>query len=289
MDPIKFIRDQLGEPSINLEEYDGVKQDVIQLNEAVSQIKAEVSKIKSFLSKFPEPHGASNDVIEISGHPDDSNQSMENNVGDSNDSTMLNDSDVVDDIADQTVINVMEQDSTEQANNLSTEESQNEITDDGFTMEIVEVDVDVVSQISSELHQTIYTEKSVVSSENDETNSKSVMNTTQPKMAMPNGNDTITFGDFGESQIEEACNGDVASPRSVAIVNGGVSHAENAEMVVDDVPINDTDSKSIDCRMASTPKRLSDEVNIDAMDSKMDINIEDLPIILKSDDSEEQM
>lgn len=287
MDPIKFIRDQLGEPSINLEEYHGVKQNVTELNEAVSQIKAEVSKITSFLSTFPKPHDASNDAIEISGHPDDSNQSMENNVGDSNDSTMLNESDVVDDIADQTVINVMEEDSTEQANNLSTEESQNEITNDGFTMEIVEVDV--VSQVSSELHQTIYTEKSVVSSENDETISKSVMNTTHPKMAMPNGNDTITFGDFGESQIEEACNGDVASPSSIAIVNGGVSHAENAEMVVDDVPINDTDSKSIDCRMASTPKRLSDDVNIDAMDSKMDINIADLPIILKSDDSEEQM
>lgn len=274
-----------------MEEFNGLKQNVIQLNEDMRQIKGELTEIKSMMPTLAKPHDAPIDDTKISDHHNDSNQSMENNVGDSNYASMLNESDVLDSTADQTIINMMEHDSIEQANNLSTEEPQNEITGDGFTMEFVEVDV--VLQTSLDLEQTIHMEKDTVdSAQNDGTISNLVTITSHPKMTMPNTNDSITFGDFGESQSEGTCNSDVAdqSPatESIAIENGA-SHAMNAAIKIEDVQINDTDLKSIDCQSASTPKKLSDETNIDAVDVKMDIKIEDLPIIMKSDDSEDQL
>lgn len=268
MDPIQFVRDQFGGPSFDMGEYQGLKQNVIQLNESVSQIKSELAKITSFLSKDTDSHDASTDGTVICDHHNDSNQSMENNVGDSNHASLLNDSDVLDDTANQTIINV-------QPNDLSTEEH-NKITGDEYTMEIVEVDV--VCQTND-------------SFQSDDTISNSVIYTSQSKITMPNGNGSITFGDFDEPQIEEACNDGVAdqspSTESIGIANG-VSHSMNVELVIKDVQINDTDSKSMKCEMASTPKKLSDDTNADGVDSKMDINFEDLPIIMKSDDSEDQ-
>lgn len=298
MDPIKFIRDQFAGPSVDVAEFYDVKQNVIQLVETVSQMKGELSKI---LSKFNQTHDASTDDTKIGQH-DESNQSMENNVGDSNHASMLNDStELFDDTADQTVINMMEQDSIVQANNLSTEEPQNNIKGDEFTMEMVDVEVDVMSQNSLELLSTSQIEKCIDIVQIDETISNLVVNTSELEMTMHKANHSIIFGDFDESpnlsHIEKACNGGVAdqnsSIESVPIENGMSSnnsiHALNAEMVIENGQIDDAGSKSIGCQMASTPIKLLSETNADAVDTKMDINIEDLPIIMKSDDSEDQL
>lgn len=300
MDPMKFIRDQLGPAnSVDVAEFNDVKQNVTQLNEAVSQMKGELIKVTSILSKLTQSHDGSIDDMKIGQH-NDSNQSMENNVGDSNHASILNDdisAELFDDTANQTVINTMEQeDSIVQANNFSTEKPQNKIAGDEFTMEIVEVDV--MSQTSLELLSTSHIEKCIDIAQNDETISNSVMNTSAPKMTMHKEIDSITFGDFGESSNsshhENVYNNDVAdqnsSTESAAIENGASSenfaHAMNAEMVIEDAQIDDSGLKSIDCQTASTPKKLLDESDVDA---KMDINIEDLPIIMKSDGSEDQL
>lgn len=230
-------------------------------------MKVELSKI---LSKLAQSNDASIDKTETVH--DNLNQSMENNVGDSNHASMMNDDDdtvLFDDTANQTAINTMEQDSILPATNLSNEESQNNINGDGFTMEIVEVDV--VAQTSLELLPTVQIKKS-----NDEAES-----------TMHKDNDSSA--DFDESQNENAYNSSVA-PRQISsnesfalendISSDKFTHALNAEMVAEDAH---------DGRAASTPKKLTDEMNIDAVNSNMDINIEDLPIVMKSDDSEDQM
>lgn len=291
MDPTKFICDQLAGPSVDVDEFHGVKQTVIQLNETVSQLKGELTNISSVLSALhTQSRAAATDDARIGEH-NDSNQSMENNVGDSNHASILDDSvELFDDTANQTVINAMDQDSIVQTNNLSTEEPQNKITGDEFTMEIVEVDV--MSQTSMELLSTSHIEKCIDIAQNDETISNLVMNTSKLEETMHNKNVSITFGDFDESPnlslheevfINDVADQSVASAGPVAIENGALN-ATNAEMVIEDAQINDAGSKSIDCQI-----KLVAKTNIGGIDTKIDINIEDLPIIMKSDDSEEQL
>lgn len=268
MDPIQFVRDQLGGPTVGMEEFRDLQQNVKELNEDVHQIKTEIAKITSALSKFIDSCDAPTDgpvQMVVCDHHNESSQSMENNVGDSNHASLLNDSDVFDNTADQTVINV-------QVNDLSTEEQHNKITGAEYTMEFVEVEV--VCQAND-------------SFQGDTSFANSTIYASQSKIALPNGNGSITFGDFGESQSDELCDGIVAdqssSPESIAVANGA-SHAENVEMVIKDVHANDADPISTECEMASTPKKL--DTNSDDVDSKMDVNIEDLPIDI--DDPKDQ-
>lgn len=268
MDPIQFVRDQLGGPTIDAEDYRDVKQNVNQLNEEVRQIKAELARISSALFNTTDSRDASTGTV-VCDHHNDSSQSMENNVGDSNHASLLNDSDVFDDTANQTVINV-------EATDLSTEEQHDEIAGVEYTVEYVEVEVECQANDSMQ---------------SDASFSNSMIYTLQPKTATPNGNGSITFGDFDEAQSDELCSGGGAdqssSPESISVANG-VSHAVNVELVIEDVQTNDTDSKSTECEMASTPKKPSDDPNTDGVDSKMDININDLPIDMPSDDLEDQ-
>lgn len=300
MDPIKFIRDQLTGPTVSMEEFHKVKQNVTQLNETVSYLKTELARVSSFLpTHTTQLDDAPANDAKVGQH-NDSSQSMENNVGDSNHASMLNDSaEIFDDTANQTVINVTEHDSIVQANSLSTEDPQNQMDDEKFTMEIVEVDV--MSQTSLGSLSASYIEKCIDIAQNDETITDSALNKSELDVIIRKGNGTITFGDFGESpnssQIEKTYDSDVPDQSSsTAIENGTLSENFtqwlNAEIVIEDAQIGDAGTKSIDHQIhnASTSIKLANAESIATVgDPKMHTNIEDLPIVMKSDDLKDEL
>lgn len=247
MDPIQFVRDQLGGSTFDIEDYRALKQNVAQLNEDVSQIKTEIAKISSALTKLTDSNGTRTDATVICNH--DSNQSMENNVGDSNHASLLNDSDFFNDTANQTIINAS-------ANGLPTEKLHNKINGDEYTLEFIEVDVVCQANDSS---QSI---------------SDSVSYASLAETSM-NGNGDFLFGDFGEFQGDGGGDEQISSPEPITVANG-VSHA-----VIKDVQINDTETASIECQVASSPEKPPADTNV----NDVDMNTEDSPII---DDSKDQ-
>lgn len=248
MDPIQFIRDRLPGPAVDVKEFHDLKQKVTQLNEEVSQMKGELTQYKSILSKYehqqqqPSPD-VPIDVTKISH--DDSNQSMENNIGDSNHVSLLHEDETLlfDNTADQTAIDAM-----------STEKPQNKLIGEDFTMEIIEVDV--VAQTSMDLLPSIEIEKSGDSTQNDETISVSMINASE--MTMHEENDDSIRADIDDPQDNVPYKDGAGQNSSIEL---------NAEMVIEDTQIN--------CigRVASTPIKLNPA------------NIEDLPIVMKTDDS----
>lgn len=269
MDPVQFVRDQLVGSTVNAEEFNGIKQNMMQLTEEVNRLKTEVSKITSVLKQTQSNSTPIDGNSQIDHN--DTNQSMENNMGDSNHTSMLNDVDesaLFDDSAtQQTLINATKRDLNEK--------SANKIISDEFTMEIIEVDV--VAHTSMELLPAVEIEKA----QNDDTLSNSTMNTSD--LSMHNQNDS--GADLNGSQKQNGYNGNDAhsltSNGSFGIENEKFTHALNAEMVIEDAPA------SIDDSMA--PKNSMAEMSADAVNANMDINIEDLPIIMKSEDAEDQL
>lgn len=282
MDPIQFIRGHLGEPATNMEEYDGMKQNLIQLNNDMIQMKGELTQLKSIVTELAKAQAHAS-VDDTKTTHDDSNQSMTNNVSDDNNHvTMLHDDETLlfDDAVHQTAINSMEQDSAVHVNNnMSADQRKN----DEFIMEIVEVDVMSSSQIG----------KTVDSVQNDEMTSDDVPNTSSPMLA--ESESEMTTHEYTDSISADLTNQNT-STEAVSIGNGSSSdkfaHSQfYAEMMIDVSQVDDTGSASMssDGPMASTPKKMTDETHVDAVDSKMVINIEDLPIVMKSDDSADQL
>lgn len=273
MDPIQFIQNRLGGHIIDMEEYNGMKQNLIQINKDMIQMKAELTKLKLIVSEFTQAHASIDDAERSL---DNSNQSMENNVADNgNHVTMLHDDDddetlLFDEAADQTVIDVMEQDL--QANDLSTKQQKN----DEFIMEIVEVDV----------MQSNQSTKSIDSVENDEIISDHVANA-QPLAMLTDFEPKITTQD-GNDSIGENVDCQNSSTEMVSVENGNSNDQFDHTMYAVEIShIEDTGSTSTPID-GNTPQKLMAEANIDDADANMVINIEHLPIVMKSDDLEDQ-
>ncbi|XP_031636585.1 uncharacterized protein LOC116349336 isoform X2 [Contarinia nasturtii] len=160
---MQFIRKRLDQTeSIDADEFHCMKQCLSKLNEDVSQMKADMTKISNLVSKLlPDDISANN---EIDPSVNMSVPSMENNAGDGSQITMLDDSSL---IYDQTVINsTVDLNATMQTDDSNYEQQSNgthidalnvsQSKDDnsvgsGFIMEIVEVDVVNKSMSNSSL------------------------------------------------------------------------------------------------------------------------------------------
>ncbi|XP_055304451.1 uncharacterized protein LOC129569555 isoform X2 [Sitodiplosis mosellana] len=141
--PIQFIRKRLSDP-IDAEEFRCMKQSLGKLNEDMGQMKADVTKISNIVSKLLPNH-----ATDVDQNVNVSVPSMENNVGDSSHISMLDDSSLIFDqtndddlnstmhIGDEPHLNCSDTDAVDSS------QSKDAIDDsaEGFTLEIVEVDV----------------------------------------------------------------------------------------------------------------------------------------------------
>lgn len=213
-DPMQFIRKRLAEPTVDADEFQSMKQSLIKLTDDVSQIQASVSKIMSIILKLLPP-------------ANDSTQSMENNVGDESHISILEDSMVFDETVNQTVINSADLDSTMLTSTDQSASDASNVTKskddlDGFTMEIVEVDV---------VQQTQCSQDSLPVSQGSTTTYTSTPNTSMTE---------TQTSDFGQN---------------------GLSTGE----LTGDTTLTSSESES-----------------------QVKVNIEDLPIVMKVDASDEQ-
>lgn len=267
-DPVQFIRKRLAEPTIDVEEFHCMKQSLIQMNHDMGQLRADITKIANIVSKLVPAHVR---AAEMESSPNDS---MVNNVGDESHISMLDESSLIfDETMNQTVINSAELDTT--MNTVSTPPDTPNVSQDakangcpdGFTMEIVEVDVVQQSQNSQDFLSATQEEKIANGMEVDSGSSSVAAMTSTP-------NSSLT-----EQQMTNNSNRNgVASEFTVP-----VESATDAEsMQIDSTDMSATLSAHSLDSILNTTENESDE-------SKMDIKIEDLPIVLKGNDSEEKL
>lgn len=227
--------------AVNADEFNALKRNVIQLTEEISRLKVEVTGIISILNKTQSNHDSIDDITEIDQNH--SNQSLENNVGDSDHTSMLSG---LDDSAlfDNSVIS---------ARNSSNEKSS---SDDAYTMEFIEVDVvnqTSESLLSAEIEKTIGDDSQI-----DEIEKTSGTN-------------------IDDSKNENGCNG-----------TGLHQILSNDTVVIETDKLNG-EMMFVDARCDVTnPKRIGDcvaDISIDPVSA----SIENLPIVMKSDDADDQL
>lgn len=267
MDPIGFVREHLSDRVIDADEFHGVKQNVVQLNEEVQRLKSELAKITSILTKStPSKCTSVGDHAKIDHNAP--NQSMENNVANEDESALCDDAAINPDAVS------------------SNEKSHNEIVSDAFTMEIIEVDV--VAQASMELLPSVEVVEAINdNAQNNETNSNLTMNISELESTVLNEDDS--GADFDESHNESAYSTVVLIENDISGEGVEFTHASNAEIMIEDAPSDDAGPTTIDCPMASTPQKSMAETTADDAGPQMDINIEDLPIVMKADYAEDQV
>lgn len=163
VNPLQFVTERLNEPSIDAEEFRNLKRSFDLIKDDINQVKLNLAKVAKVLSKLVPDCDS---LIDSNVLINNSSESMDNNVGDRSNISILNDSSLIyDDAINKTVINSTDIDATLQAESSTPDTSANQTTEplaEGFTMEIVEVDVHQQSQSSLMLSQDEKNDVSIV-------------------------------------------------------------------------------------------------------------------------------